>query len=66
MQTVSIQIIDDDIFEPSETLLGQLSGADGAGIPPNVLLQPNRAIATIINENGTMELCIKGIILCTT
>ena len=54
MQIVSIQIIDDGNTEPSETFLGQLSSADGVIIPPNVLLQPNRATATIINENGTL------------
>ena len=52
VQTVSIQIIDDGISEPPETFFGQLSSADGMVIPPNVRLEPNRATATIINENG--------------
>ena len=52
VQTVSIQIIDDGISEPSETFFGLLSSADGTLIPPNVHLEPNRATATIINENG--------------
>ena len=57
---VFIQIIDDGISEPSETFLGQLSSADGVVISPNVLLQPDRATATIINENGAIiELRIK-------
>ena len=52
MQTVSIQIIDDSISEPSETFLGLLSSADSTLIPPNVHLEPNRATATIIGEKG--------------
>ena len=57
---VFIQIIDDGISEPSETFLGQLSSADDVVISPNVLLQPDKATATIINENGAIiELCIK-------
>ena len=63
MQTVSIQVIDDGNPEPSETFLGQLSSADGVVIPPNVLLQPNRATATIINENGTL-IELHNIIMC--
>ncbi len=54
MQTVSIQITDDGISEPLESFLGRLSSAEGVIIPPNVLLQPSRATATIINENGTI------------
>ena len=63
VQMVSIQIIDDGNPEPSETFLGQLS-ADGVVIPPNVLLQPNRATATIINENGTLTELHNIIIMC--
>ena len=64
MHVVSIQIIDDGNPEPSETFLGQLSSADGVIIPPNVLLQPNRATATIINENGTLIELYNNIIMC--
>ena len=56
VQTVSIQIIDDDISEPSETFFGLLSSANGMIIPPNIHLGPTRATATIINKNGTIEL----------
>ena len=52
VQTVSIQIIDDSISEPSETFFGLLSSADGILIPSNVRLTPNRTTATIIDENG--------------
>ena len=55
-QTVSIQIIDDSISEPSETFFGLLSSADGMTIPPNILLEPARATAAIINKNGMTEL----------
>ena len=63
VETVAIHIIDDGNPEPSETFLGQLSSADGVVIPPNVLLQPNRATATIINENGTLTE-LHNIIMC--
>ena len=63
METVAVHIIDDGNPEPSETFLGQLSSADGVVIPPNVLLQPNRATATIINENGTLTE-LHNIIMC--
>ena len=58
VQTVSIQIIDDANTEPSETFLGRLSSADGPIFPPNVLLRPNRATATI-NENGTSNVIME-------
>ena len=54
VQHVSIQIIDDGISEPPETLSGLLSGADGTVIPPNVRLEPTRATAIIINTNGKL------------
>ena len=52
VHSVSIQIIDDGISEPSETFFGVLSSADGTTIPPNIRLEPTRATATIINNNG--------------
>ena len=52
MHSVSIQIIDDGISEPSETFFGLLSNADGTIIPPNIRLEPTRATAIIINNNG--------------
>ena len=58
VQTVSIQIIDDGISEPSASFFGLLSSADGIIIPPNIHLEPTRATATIINKNGTIELHI--------
>ena len=54
VQTISVQIIDDGISEPPEMFLGLLSSVDGVVIPPNVHLDPNRATATIISENGTI------------
>ena len=60
MQTVSIQIIDDGISEPSETFFGLLSSANGTLIPPNVHLEPNRATATIINENGMIGVIVQS------
>ena len=52
VHSVSIQIIDDGISEPSETFYGLLSNADGMTIPPNIRLEPTRATASIINKNG--------------
>ena len=53
VHSVSIQIIDDGISEPSETFVGLLSSADGTTIPPNIHLEPTRATATILNNNGS-------------
>ena len=47
LQTVSIQIIDDSISEPSETFFGLLSSTDDTTIPLNVHLEPTRATASI-------------------
>ena len=55
VQHVPIQIIDDGISEPSETLSGLLSSAVDTVIPPNVRLEPDRATATIINTNGKIN-----------
>ena len=52
VHSVSIQIIDDGISEPSETFYGLLSSADGMTIPPNIRLEPTRATVSIINKNG--------------
>ena len=66
VQTISVQISDDGISEPPETFLGLLSSADGVVIPPNVHLEPNRATATIISENGTiMKMKYMYVIFCT-
>lgn len=51
---MSIQITDDGVRESSEMFTGLLSGTDGIAIPPNVHLEPTRATATIINDNGTV------------
>ena len=54
VQSVSIEIIDDGISEPPETFFGMLNSPMGNAVtPPNVRLEPNRATANIINENGT-------------
>ena len=59
VQNVSIQIISDGIVESSETFFGLLSSTDGmAAIPPNVHLEPTRATATIIDDNGNVTIAI--------
>ena len=58
VQNVSIQIISDGIVESSETFFGLLSSTDGMAIPPNVHLEPTRATATIINDNGNVTIAI--------
>ena len=45
-----VGIIDDFLVETPETFLGQLS-ADGV-LPPNVVLNPVEATATIIDNDG--------------
>ena len=49
-QFVFVRVIDDDILESPETLCGQLSAA--VVLPPNVYLEPNKAVATIIDNKG--------------
>ena len=60
VQTVSIRIVDDGVSEPPETFLELLSSADGMVIPPNIHLEPNRATATIISENGMIGIIMQS------
>ena len=61
VQNVSIQIISDGIVESSETFFGLLSSAYGMAIPPNVHLEPTRATATIIDDNGNVTTAIHNV-----
>ena len=49
-QFVVVSVMDDDILESPETFCGRLNVV---GIPtPNVHLDPAKAVATIIDDNG--------------
>ena len=52
VQSVSIEIIDDEISESLETFHGQLTSADP--LPPNIQLNPARATFTIFDDNGIL------------
>ena len=52
-QFVVVSVIDDDILEPPETFCGRLNAV---GIPtPKVHLDPAKAVATIIDDNGVYK-----------
>ena len=50
-ESVPVDIIDDSLFEFNETFFGRLSAA--GILPPNVLLNPIEAEATIIDNDRT-------------
>ena len=50
-ESVPVGIIDDSLFEFNETFFGRLSAA--GVLPPNVLLDPIEAKATIIDNDRT-------------
>lgn len=49
-QSVDVGIIDDNIFERSETFFGWLIPATSTVLPWNVRLEPNIAVATIVED----------------
>ena len=49
IESVPVGIIDDSFFESNETFFGRLSAA--GVLPPNVLLDPIEAVATIIDND---------------
>ena len=48
--SISIPVLDDDLFESQETFYGQLSATDS--LPTNIHLKPDRAVATITDNKG--------------
>ena len=49
-QSVDVGIIDDNFFETSETFFGWLIPATSSVLPWNVRLEPNIAVATILED----------------
>ena len=52
IQSVSVAVFNDSLFEDDETFLGLLSAA--GVLPPNVLLDPTLATATILDDDRTL------------
>ena len=53
VQSVSIEIIDDEISESLETFLGQITSADL--LPSNIKLSPSRAVFSIHDDDDGNE-----------
>ena len=51
VQSIFVEILDDEMLEFPETFYGHLSV--DKSLPHNVHLEPNRAVATIIDDKGT-------------
>lgn len=63
MTSVPVQIIDDELFELVERFNGLLSSS---ALPPNVMLSPSLATASILEESGNIYSIIQTIIDSTT
>ena len=54
-QFLDVGIIDDNIFERPETFFGRLRAA--SVLPWNIRLEPNIAVATIIEDKRKSQIC---------